>query len=167
MSATYGVGRISADQIDQAYSLVTLVAPMLGLDAWRALCRNIVSRVTHRPDLDNVIIAINPRGYVQGLCVTAVRNHAVHGPILDVPIMVIASAADEAGVAAEMLAYLKMLGRSEGCASMRIWTSEGENRTRQLSDREVRPWDHGVLVQLAPKASHEPPEPRQDFPVKT
>lgn len=162
MSATYGVGRISAGQIDQAYSLVTLVAPMLRLDAWRALCRNIG---THRPDLDNVIVAINPRGYVQGLCITAVRNHSVHGPILDVPIMVVASAADEAGVAAEMLAYLKMLGHSQGCANMRIRTSEEKNRT--LGDRELRPWDHGVLVQIAPKASREPLEPRQDFPVKT
>ena len=42
--------------------------------------------------------------------------------MLDVPIFAVASAADEAGVVADLLDYLRACGRNEACGSIRIWT---------------------------------------------
>ncbi len=68
----------------------------------------------------------------------AIRDHAVHGRLLDVPIIVITSAADEAGVTYDTLTYLKAFGRAESCTCMRIWTSEQEGWSKRLADHESR-----------------------------
>jgi hypothetical protein len=148
LSATYSISHIKADQIDQAYPLVSLVAPTLDLDGWRALCQNVAERRVYCPDLNDVVVAMNPRGYIQGLCVTTIRDHPIDGRLLDVPIVVITSAADEPGVASDILAYLSDLGRAENCASIRIWTSEREEWSRRLVRHERRTWDHGFLLPL-------------------
>jgi hypothetical protein len=159
MPFTYSIDHINPDQIDQAYPLVSLVAPTLDLDTWRALCRNVADRRVRSPDLDDVIVAMNPPGHIQGLCVAAVRSRAGHGRLLDVPIIVITSAADEAGVAADMLAYLKALGEAENCASLRIWTSEQEDWSKRLGNLKSQFWDHGVLVPLISAPPAEPAGP--------
>jgi hypothetical protein len=150
MSA-YRIARLSSERIDQAYPLVNLLAPALGLDSWRTLCGTVMNR----DRVGEVIAATNPLGYIQGICIVALRNDATLGRLLDVPFMVIASAADEAGVAADMLAYLKTLGRAESCGNLRIWTSEQDSWRRCLRERDLRPWDHGFLLQLASETSAE------------
>lgn len=144
MSA-YQINRLDVERIDQAYPLVTLLAPTLGLDSWRTLCGTVMNRER----VGEVIAATNPLGYIQGICVVALRNDAAIGRLLDVPFIVIASAADEAGVVADMLAYLKKLGRAEGCDNLRIWTTQEDSWGRCLHERDLRPWDHGFLLPLA------------------
>ncbi|MEJ0095095.1 MAG: hypothetical protein WDN46_17255 [Methylocella sp.] len=152
MDATYQIAELTTDRVDQAYPLIGAVAPALDLAAWRAFCRSIIDRGDSRPDLDNVIVAMSPLGYIQGLCITTVREHAEGDRILDAPIFVVASAADSAGVAAELLDYLKAFGRAESCGCMRIWTLAHDNWTRRLSEGEIRRWDHGVTIILEPDA---------------
>ncbi len=145
MSA-YRIDRLDVERIDQAYPFVTLLAPTLGLDSWRTLCETVMNRER----VGEVIAATNPLGYIQGICVAALRNDPAVGSFLDVPFIVIASTADEAGVITDMLAYLKTLGRAEGCDNLRIWTTEEDSWRRCLHEHELRPWDHGVLLPLSP-----------------
>ncbi len=146
MSA-YRINRLDAERIDQTYPLVTLLAPTLGLDSWRTLCGTVMNRER----VGEVIAATNPLGYIQGICLVAVRNDTI-GRLLDVPFTVIASAADEAGVVADMLAYLRKLGRAEGCSNLRIWTVEEDSWRRCLGERDLRAWEHGFLLPLVPTA---------------
>ncbi len=172
MNRTYKIGRISADRIDQAYLLIDRFAPALDIEAWRTFCCDVMKRDSHQLDVDNVVIATNPLDYVQGLCITALRGRA-EDRILDVPVFVVTSAADAAGVAADMLAYLKNVGRAEACGGIRIWTLGKDNWTRHLSESEIRRWDHGAMMILEPNA----PLPAETgafqilhefgFPVKT
>lgn len=148
MRTTYNTSQISAAQIDQAYPLITRVSPTLELEPWRMFCRAVVAHKSHPRDPDKIVVTTNPIGHVQGLCTTAIRGHAIGDLMLDVPIFVVASAADAAGVAADMLTYLKNVGRAEACACIRIWSLGRDNWTRQLSESEIRRWDHGALIIL-------------------
>jgi hypothetical protein len=171
MQPTYKIGRITAAQIDRAYLLVNPVAPRLDLDEWRALCRDVLIRKRQAIDQDDIVVAVNPVGYVQGLCTHVVRKHPFHGRILDVSIFVVTSAADEAGIAADLLDYLKGLARQEACSAIRIWTLGQDNWSRHLSDREISRPDHGVLMILDPnlplEADSRPSSQESGFPVKT
>jgi len=153
MPKTYRVAPIGVSQIDQAYPLARPLAPSLDLEAWRALCRKATDRRSPGADGDRIIVATNPLGYVQGLCVASVKESPAEGRVLDVPIFAVASAADEAGVVCDLLQYLQDLGRNGGCGSVRIWTLAQDNRTRFLGGGEYQPWDHGLLVLLAPNGA--------------
>jgi hypothetical protein len=98
MERAYTISRITPGQVDPAFLLAGSFLPVLGLDRWRRHCGALLngSAPSMRHD---VVVAANPRGYVQGLSVHAVVAHAVHGSILDAPIFAVASAADEIGVA--------------------------------------------------------------------
>ncbi|KPH77396.1 hypothetical protein [Bosea vaviloviae] len=146
MQQSYKIGRITAAQIDRAYLLVNRVAPKLDLDAWRAFCREILAQKRQAIDRDDIVIAVNPAGYVQGLCSHAVRNHPFHGRILDVSIFVVTSAADEAGIAGSLLDHLKDLARQDACNTIRIWTLGQNDWSRPLRDRQIDQPDHGVLM---------------------
>lgn len=146
MQATYTIGRITAAQIDRAYLLVNRVAPKLELDEWRAFCREILAQKRQAIDRDDIAIAVNPAGYVQGLCSHAVRKHPFHGRILDVPIFVVTSAADEAGIAGCLLEHLKELARQDACDAVRIWTLGQDDWSRPLRERQIDQPDHGVLM---------------------
>ncbi len=167
MGATYRVGRLSDECVDKAYSLVNLVAPALDLEAWRTLCRNMQSHWPYQPEIGDMIVAVNPLGYVQGLCISSARDHAVEGRLLDVPFVVIASAADAAGVAGDLMDWLEAHAASEGCEKLRIWTSEKDGWTRHFTGRDVRLWEHGILLSLRAHVPVPQPDRPQGFPVKT
>lgn len=146
MQPTYRIGRITAAQVDRAYLLVHRIAPKLDLDEWRAFCRDILAQKRQAIDRDDLATAVNPAGYVQGLCSHAVRKHPFHGRILDVSIFVVTSAADEAGIAGSLLEHLKDLARQDDCSAIRIWTLGQDDGSRPLRDRQIDQPDHGVLM---------------------
>ena len=150
MQPTYKVSRISSRQVDPAYLLASLAAPALDLDGWRAFCRDVISAGSRRSGQDEIIVAANPAGYVQGLCVSAARWHLAYGRILDVSVFVVSSAADEAGVAIDLLRHAKALARAEGCSGIRIWTREPDNWSRYLGNHAVDRSEHGALMILEP-----------------
>ena len=149
MLRTYRVAPIGPNQIDRVFPLVETVEPSLDLAAWRARCGEAVSRRYPGAGGDKIIVATNPLGYVQGLCVLAVKENTPDGRMLDVPIFAVASAADEAGVVADLLDYLRDVGRNEACGSIRIWTLGQDNWSRHLDGAAAKRWDHGVLMLLA------------------
>ena len=148
MPRTYRVAQIGPNQIDRAYPLVETVEPSLDLKGWRALCGEVAGHRYPGAEGDKIIVATNPLGYVQGLCVAAVKESTPDGRVLDVPIFAVASAADEAGVVAGLLDYLRDCGRNETCGSIRIWTLAQDNWSRHLDETAVKRWDHGVLMLL-------------------
>lgn len=148
MHSTYRVGRITSGQIDAAYLLVNLVAPTLEPEVWRTSCLDTIKRKDRKTDQDEIVVAVNPLGYIQGLCVYAIRRHPAHGRILDVSIFVVTSAADEAGVAIDLLGYLRQRARLEACVVIRIWTLGRDNWSRHLKQTEIDRSDHGVLMIL-------------------
>lgn len=116
MRCTYTTARITADRIDQAYSLVSLVAGAPNLEAWRTFCWNVIQTPNERPDRDNIIVEKNPLDLIQGLCIARAREHDVYGRLLDAPIFVVASAADSAGVAAD---FAKLSEKPGPCRGLR------------------------------------------------
>lgn len=148
MQPTYKVDRIRAGQIDAAFLLVQPVAPAFDLDEWRSFCRESLAHGFHPAGKDDIVVATNRPGYVQGVSVGAVRRHPVHGRILDVSLFVVMSAADEAGVAGELGRYLKALARSEACGAIRIGAAGSDNWIRHLGEDERLQADPGLLVPL-------------------
>lgn len=145
---TYKVSRMSVGQIDASHCLVSLIAPELDLEGWRTVCRNLLDRKDYQSNQDDIAVATNPLGYVQGLCVSGVRNHIANGRILDVPIFVAASAADADGVTIDLLHYLKRLAKAKACDRIRIWTLGGDNWRRHFDAQEIARSDHGVIIVL-------------------
>lgn len=154
MQSTYKVGRIAPEQVDPAYLLISPVAPTLDLAAWRTFCGAVQRKDRHDGE-DDVAVATNPRGYLQGLCAYAVRQHPFYGRILDVSIFIVTSAADEAGVAADLLRHLKVLARAEACGAIRIWTLGEDTWSRHVEGAEVSRTDHGLVLLLDPNAPME------------
>ncbi len=155
MNQTYQIARISLDQIERAYLLVHPVAYSLDRTAWRAFCSSILSRrYDRRSDYEDIIVAMDLLGYVRGICVMKVAEHPVYGCILDVPIFVVTSVADERGVSAELLRHVRSVGSVKGCDSIRFWTLSDDNWSRHLRKEEFERWDHGLVMQLGPKSSH-------------
>jgi hypothetical protein len=148
MQPIYKVGRIARRQIDPAYLLLRPVVPKLDLASWRAFCQEMLVSESRPADQDDIVVAANPVGYVQGLCLCAVRGHLLHGRILDVSIFVVASAADAPGVANDLLGYLRTLAKGEACGAIRVWTLWQDNWRRDLGGQDISWRDQGVQIIL-------------------
>ncbi len=148
MPSTYRVSPISPAQIDRAYLLVQPVAQSLDLPGWRTFCHGIVNRQHDPSQREHIIVATNPRDYIQGLCLMRLAEHPSYGRLLDVPIFVITSVADEPGVAADMLKYLKAFGLKNDGRRIRFWTLGEDNWERRFQKAEFERWDHGLLLTI-------------------
>jgi hypothetical protein len=149
----YAVGPITVPHVDQAFPLVRLVAPRLGIEEWRTFCRHSGRKRPLRPNQDDIVVAVNGFGYVQGLCISALRGHVVHGRILDVSVFVVTSVADEIGVAIDLLRHLRALAQTEGCDGIRLWVREHDDWARHLDDHEIEHSDRGLLMIVKPDRS--------------
>jgi len=68
--------------------------------------------------------------------------------MLDVPIFVVASAADDAGVSKALIDKLRGIAANAECTSIRFWTIRSDNWTRRLQPSDYSCWDHGVRLIL-------------------
>lgn len=146
MQSTYKVEQIAPARIQPAYLLVNRIAPALSLEQWRASCLDVIHRKDRHSDLEDIAVATNPLGYVQGLCVSAVRRHLIYGRILDVSVLAAASAADEAGVAEDILRYLRARAKAETCEAIRIWMLGQENWIPDFDHVEIDCAHHHALI---------------------
>lgn len=148
MSQAYQVGQITAKQIDSAFVLARATTPMLDLESWRRFCKEVRDgwdRPGPAPASSDVLVVANPPGYVQGLAICAVRADLAHGQVLDVSVFTVASAADEIGVADELLRCLKARARILGCRGLRVWNWGEDGWSRSLQTHHDRHPD-GVLT---------------------
>ena len=140
MCPGYRVGPIRPGQIDLAYVLVNRIAPLVALDAWRSYCRDSIGRAADPGIGPAITLATNIPGYVHGLAVWTPLDHIAHGRLLDVSLFAVISAADEAGVARDLMTHLAACAEAKGCRGLRIWLS-GE-----------APWSGSILDGLRVEA---------------
>lgn len=169
MHGGYTVAPMTPETSDAAYLLVGALTPRLDIARWRTYCETADDRVADTQPRQQVRLAANPRGRVQGLCLWSQARHAVHGPILDVPIFIVASAADESGVAAALVADLCAIAGRLDCAAIRI-RSEAAPRLLGEFQAAKRRDGRNVALILDPAPFLEAPwgPPQADgLPVKT
>lgn len=170
MQRAYTTAPITAEQVDAAYLLVGRLAPLLDIACWRSYCDEVRTGAGKAGRRQAIIVAKNPLGYLQGLCVHAVARHPVQGAILDVPVFVVASAADEVGVTAALLCDLCSAAGRLDCAAIRL-RIEGSQRLRRHIDESGRTvCNHGIALMLDPRPLEEVPWAQSQgdsLPVKT
>ncbi|PTM43006.1 hypothetical protein C8D03_4610 [Bosea sp. 124] len=170
MHPAYTIARITPGQVDAAYLLAGPLAPALDLERWRSYCGQMLSGKGVTADQHDIAVAVNPLGYVQGLCIHGLARHVVHGTILDVPIFAVASAADGIGVAAALLQHLCTVAGRLDCAAIRIRTGGAEPWQRQLEDHTLT--DGQIRIPVILNAAYALDVPwagyqGADLPVKT
>jgi hypothetical protein len=136
---SYTIKPIAKEGVDRAFPLMRAVAPDLSLQEWRQYCRDGGAK-------EETVVAINSTGYVKGLCIFSVRDHMGYGRLLDVPLFVVASAADADGVGGELLRFLEATRDGEACSGVRFWTMGADTWDRRLSPEDIRRTDHGVYL---------------------
>jgi hypothetical protein len=90
--------------------------------------------------------AIALDGYVKGLCVYAIRDHASYGRVVDVPLFVAASVADGEGVTAELLDFLRTKCDRSVCSGIRFWAMNTATWGRRLRPEHIARTDHGLFL---------------------
>jgi len=169
MPAVYTVAPITPDTVDAAFPLAGALTPRLEIERWRAYCDGLDNRQARDAPQRQILVATNPRGHVQGLCLWSRGDHAVHGTILDVPVFIVASAADDAGVASALVDDLCAIAGRMDCAAIRI-RSEASPKVLPQVRAPQRREGGGVVLILDPSPLLEVPwgRPQDDsLPVKT
>lgn len=145
MSA-YAISPLTRELRDFVYPLVRAADPAISLDAWTAYVAEIADPLRFTLDQDEVVVAQDEGAYARGLCISAVRRHLSHGRLLDVSLMVVASAGDEGGVADRLMAYLSDKSERLGCDAIRLPAGAGAGWTRRVPAlAHARPEQHLVL----------------------
>jgi hypothetical protein len=147
MSTSYAIETIGPRTADRAYPLARVGGFALSLDDWRAFCRLLGSPpVGDRTGRELAVVARNTSGYVKGLCVYSIKHLSPHGRLVDVPIFVVASAADEEGVATELIGFLGSECKKSACAGIRFRCVEPDPRARRLTREATEQTDGGVFL---------------------
>lgn len=141
---TYEIGRIEPEQIDRAYALVRVAQPAVQLGAWRRYVADLDGASDWALQRE-VLVACNALGYIQGLCVSSIVQLA-NDRVLDVPIFIVVSAADERGVRTELLNNLESRAAGLGCSQLRIWTQTADNWRRHLVPDAA--WDAAIDLSI-------------------
>lgn len=151
MDAVYTVGPITAENIDKAFALVRLALPELMLDGWRRVCAAALRAGDLCSTGSRILVATDPRGYVRGLCNLAIPDRHAPQPSLDVPVLLVGSALDAAGVAGDLADALIGLCRKHRCARLAVVLPEGETTLAALLHarcRTRRTADDGIEVEI-------------------
>jgi len=142
MSPVYIVEPVGPQTIDRAYPLARALDCALTLSEWRAFCQSLGSvplRGETAGDSEHAIVALDSRGYVKGLCVHLIRDDPSYGVLIDVPIFVVASAADAEGVAGDLAGVLLSKCNRSDCSGIRFWPIRPDSwkrwRTPEAAER--------------------------------
>ena len=145
---SYSVVQLQPFDVDRVYPLIEPVASTLDLAAWRRFCATLAVNADVVEEGEHVWIAVNPIGVIQGLALCRLGDDFAHRRMLDVPIFVVASAADDAGVSKALVDKLRNIATDSGCTSIRFWTLTPDNWRRRLQPCDYSHWDHGVRLVL-------------------
>jgi len=123
MSPSYFVEPIGPETTDRAYPLAQAILPALSKHEWWQFCRSPEFAGGRTPTVgerEEVVVARNPKGYVKGLCIYAIREHATYGRLIDVPFFIASSAADAEGVTKELINFLRGKCDQSVCSGIRF-----------------------------------------------
>ena len=149
MSPSYVVEPIGPETIDRAYPLAQAVIPALSKYEWWQFCRSpdvAEGRPSTDGEREEVVVARNAKGYVKGLCMYAIRDHATYGRLIDVPFFIASSAADGEGVTKELINFLRGKCDQSVCSGIRFWNMDRETWEHRLSSDHIARSDHGLFL---------------------
>jgi hypothetical protein len=93
------------------------IAP--NIESWRRFCAPFVENPAAQSGDSCLLVCVNRLGYLKGLCLA--RPQATEdGLVLDVPVHVVASVADEEGVRLAFRDRLEMMASAAGCRSVTL-----------------------------------------------
>ena len=121
----------------------------LELEDWRRYCRKLaipIAGAEPATEKEEAVLAINSQGYVKGLCLYSIRDHWIYGRLLDVPVFVVASAADAEAVGAQLAQFLQRTRDWFVCSGGRFWTMGAETWSRRRNEDDIRRTDHGLFM---------------------
>ena len=156
MSGGYVVEPIGPKTVDRAYPLVRAAIPTLLQQEWRQFCDSVdlpSVRSQTIGDEEAIVAARNADGYVKGLCIFVIRDHATYGRIVDVPLFVVASAADGEGVAIDLLDFLRAQCNASVCSGIRFWPMNPETWARRLKPEHIARSDNGLFTPTSASAA--------------
>ncbi|WP_116402147.1 hypothetical protein [Methylovirgula sp. 4M-Z18] len=150
MHNSYAIEFISPRTVDGAYPLAKVIVPSLQHFEWQEFCQSHGSSNTpcDADENEQIIVALNARAYVKGLCIYAVKTHLTYRRVLDVPLFVIASAADKVGVGAALIDFLKAKCSQSGCSGIRCWAMNAETWANRLGTENIAHGDSGSSCRL-------------------
>jgi hypothetical protein len=147
MGEGYTIEPIGPRSIDKAYPLARVIAPRLLQLEWRQLCQSCDSSdAGDAGQGERIVVALNAKNYVKGLCVYAVRDHSTYGRVVDVPFLVAASAGDGEGVAAALVDFLRAKCDECVCSGIRFWTMDADSWARRSKPEHIASSDHGFFL---------------------
>jgi hypothetical protein len=149
MSPSYFVEPIGPETIDRAYPLAQAVIPVLSINEWWQFCRSpdfAEGRSETVGEREEVVVARNAKGYVKGLCIYAIREHATYGRLIDVPFFIASSAADGEGVAGELIKFLRGKCDQSICSGIRFWIMDRETWAHRSRQDQIARSDHGLFL---------------------
>lgn len=120
MATAYAVGPIKAMQVERAYCLIETLGYHIDLGAWRQICAAALFRKHPSPYVEEVAIAENVLGYVNGIAIMRARCSARLGLYLSVPVFVVASAGDAPGVCDALFRYVSATAHHKHCSAVHI-----------------------------------------------
>ena len=149
MPTSYFVESIGPETIERAYPLVRAVIPALSKHEWRQCCHCSGVAEGHcaaRREREEIVVARNAKGYVKGLCVYALRDHASYGRLIDVAFFIVSSAADGEGVAEDLIGFLMGKCDRSICSGIRFWAINHETWAHRLRSDHIARTDHGLFL---------------------
>ena len=181
MPPIYLIEPIGPETIESAYRLANAVIPTLSKHEWLQSCHCSSVAEAHcaaRREREEIVVARNIQGYVKGLCMYAIRDHATYGRLIDVPFFIALSAADGEGVAEDLIDFLMSKCDRSVCSGIRIWDMSCENWEHRHSSTYIDRSDHGlflpalagtagVMKSLRAHGTKRNSDYRSTFPVKT
>jgi len=120
MTSAYTIAQLPADKADQAFPLIRMAERGLELDDWRRTRRSASYNDDGAPAARGVLVAVGPRGYVHGLCISALARDPGGERTMDVSHFIVGSILDPEGVADALVLGLVERARGKDCARLRI-----------------------------------------------
>lgn len=132
MAGLYTFRQITGESVDKAFALVHLAIPDLALGDWRRHCATPLA--ASRDGATRVLVALDPRGYVRGLCDLRIVGAPAARRTLDVPFLVVGSTLEMPAVADDLSDVLIGLCREKGCDRLTIALALGNAWMREFLD---------------------------------
>lgn len=144
MSVVYTVGPIKRHQVDKAHRLIEAAGCHFDLQAWREFCAEKVAGERPASNIERIVTAENPLGYIAGICIMHPVQNAKYGRMLDVPVFIVTSAGDTRGAANALLEYFMAVAGENSCGFIRVAALDPADWRRSIttSPRE----DRGILI---------------------
>ncbi|MBP2549844.1 hypothetical protein J2858_002777 [Neorhizobium galegae] len=119
MVSAYRVADITRAQVDRAFALVHAADARTELSDWRRTCSDVLSAERGEAASQRLLVCENANGYLKGLCLVR-RRADPEACVLDVPLHVVLTVADEEGVRQALRESLQALASEAGCTLMPI-----------------------------------------------